>query len=188
MKQALLVLTVIVFAATPLHGEAVWPGREWARATPEERGMSPQRLEEAAAYAQRFGGGSGCVIRGGFLVKEWGDARALADIKSCTKGAVGATVLGLAVDDGLLKLDDIAATHYPRMGRERPENVATGWLGEVRVRHLATMTAGFDDGRPPKLVYRPGTKGVYSNDTANMLAELLTLKFDGDLEPVSGGG
>src|SRR5678810_1310809 len=70
------------------------------------------------------------------------------------------------------------------MGRERPENVATGWLGEVRVRHLATMTAGFDDGRPPKLVYRPGTKGIYSNDTSNMLAELLTLKFGEDLSTV----
>ena len=43
------------------------------------------------------------------------------------------------------------------------------------------MTAGFDDGRPPKLVYRPGTRGIYSNDTANMLAELLTLQFDEDL-------
>jgi CubicO group peptidase (beta-lactamase class C family) len=117
-------------------------------------------------------------------VKEWGDPTALADIKSCTKGSVGTTVLGLAVDDSLLKLDDLAESHYPRMGREKPENVAAGWLGEVSVRHLATMTAGFDDGRPPKLVYRPGTKGIYSNDTANMLAELLTLKFGEDLSPV----
>ena len=43
------------------------------------------------------------------------------------------------------------------------------------------MTAGFDDSRPAKLVYRPGTGGIYSNDTANMLADLLTLKFGEDL-------
>ena len=43
------------------------------------------------------------------------------------------------------------------------------------------MTAGFDDGRPPKLVYQPGTDGFYSNDCSNMLAELLTLRFGEDL-------
>ena len=46
------------------------------------------------------------------------------------------------------------------------------------------MTAGFDDGRPPKLTYRPGTSGFYSNDGANMLAELLTLRSQEDLSAV----
>src|SRR5262249_52544566 len=50
--------------------------------------------------------------------------------------------------------------------------------------HPAPRTAGFDDGRPPKLVYRPGTSGIYSNDTSNMLAELLTLRFGEDLNTV----
>ena len=46
------------------------------------------------------------------------------------------------------------------------------------------MTAGFDDGRPPRLFYRPGTDGYYSNDGSNMLAELLTMRFGEDLEAV----
>lgn len=163
---------------------AVWPDREWPTASPESQGMSSAALDEAAAYAQKYGGGSGCVIRHGYLVKEWGDPKNLADIKSATKGSVGATLLGLALDDGLVKLDDLAQKHYPEIGSELPENVATGWLGEITVRHLATMTAGFDDGRPPRLNYRPGTSGFYSNDTANMLAELLTLKFNEDLATV----
>jgi len=161
--------------------EWVWPGREWAIASPESQGMSSEGLEEVAAYAQRYGGGSGCVIRHGYLVKEWGSPTELADIKSATKGSVGTTILGLAVDAGLVGLEDLAQRHYPAIGGERPENLSTGWLGEIRIRHLATMTAGFDDGRPPKLVYRPGSSGIYSNDTANMLAELLTLKFGEDL-------
>src|SRR5262249_2365104 len=37
---------------------------------------------------------------------------------------------------------------------------------------------------PPLLVYKPGAKGIYSNDTSNMLAELLTLKFKEDLRAV----
>jgi CubicO group peptidase (beta-lactamase class C family) len=164
-------------------GRIVWPGEDWQTAAPESRGLSGAALDVAAAHAQKYGGGSGCVIRGGYLVKEWGDPKKLADIKSATKGAVGTTVLGLAVDGGLVGLEDLAVKHYPLIGapglgapRDR--------LAEITIRHLATMTAGFDDGRPPKLVYRPGTDGFYSNDCANMLAELLTLRFGEDLAVV----
>src|SRR5262245_66123065 len=50
----------------------VWPDKEWATETPASQGLSTAGLEEAAAYADRHGGGSGCVIRHGYLVKEWG--------------------------------------------------------------------------------------------------------------------
>jgi CubicO group peptidase (beta-lactamase class C family) len=161
----------------------VWPGKEWAASTPESQGMSGAALDQAGDYSQRHGGASGCVIRRGYLVKEWGSPSALADIKSATKGSVGATVLGLAIDAGLVRLDDKARLHSPQLGGDRPEN-RTDWLGEITLRQMATMTAGFDDSRPAKLVNRPGTSGTYSNDTANMLADLLTLKFGEDLESV----
>jgi CubicO group peptidase (beta-lactamase class C family) len=177
------VVLAIILAAPQTAGAAAWPGKEWATATPESRGMSAAALDEAAAYSQRYGGASGCVIRHGYLVKEWGPTTALADIKSATKGAFGATALGLAVDEGLVGLDDRARTHSPGLGGDRPQN-RPDWLGEVTIRQLATMTAGFDDSRPAKLVNRPGTAGIYSNDTANMLADLLTRKFGEDLESV----
>jgi CubicO group peptidase (beta-lactamase class C family) len=162
---------------------AVWPGRDWEKATPVSRGMSPTALDAAAAYAEKAGGGSGCIIRHGYLVKEWGDPGKRVDIKSATKGTLGATLLGLAVDAGLVGLDDMATKHNPQLGIEVPANPRDR-LGQIRVRHLATMTAGFDDGRPPKLTYRPGTSGIYSNDGANMLAELLTLRLREDLSAV----
>jgi CubicO group peptidase (beta-lactamase class C family) len=168
----------------PTADESVWPDREWPTATPESEGLSADGLDALAAYARRYGGGSGCVVRHGRLVKEWGDPTARADVKSATKGAVGTTLLGLAVDAGLVRLDDIARKHYPALGAERKENAAKGWLARITVRQLATMTAGFDDGRPPRLVYEPGTRGMYSNDTSNMLAELLTIKFGEDLRAV----
>jgi CubicO group peptidase (beta-lactamase class C family) len=161
----------------------VWPGQQWETATPESQGLSGATLDVAAAYAEKHGGGSGCVIRHGYLVKEWGDSTKLADIKSATKGVAGTTLLGLAVDAGLAQLDDRAAKHYPTIGAERPAN-RRDWLAEITIRHLATMTAGFDDERPPKLVYRPGTGGYYSNDSSNMLAELLTIRFNEDLAAV----
>src|SRR5580698_9815958 len=83
-------------AADPVR-KTVWPGRQWETATPESRGLSGAGLDAAAAYAEKAGGGSGCVIRHGYLVKEWGDPTKLADIKSATKGVTGSTLLGLAV-------------------------------------------------------------------------------------------
>jgi len=164
--------------------QIVWPERNWATAPPESQGMDSQALAAAADYAQKYGGGSGCVLRHGLLVAEWGSPNYKADIKSCTKGAIGTSILGLAVNDGLVALDDRARVHYPRLGEELEENRTSGWLDEITVRHLATMTAGFDDGRPPRLIYRPGLDGFYSNDTSNMLAELLTLRYGQDLREV----
>ena len=96
---------------------------------------------------------------------------------------MGTTLLGLAVDAGLVTLDDPAVKHYPALGGKGLDHAGER-LGEISIRHLATMTAGFDDGRPPKLVYRPGTDGFYSNDCSNMLAELITLRFREDLAAV----
>lgn len=183
LTAAFLVLCCLV-RCPAIHAHAVWPGKEWATASPESQGLSDAKLAAAADYAMNAGGGSGCVIRGGYLVKEWGDPQKKADIKSCTKGSLGATALGLALDRNLVQWDDQANTHYPALGTGVKANAENGWLNEVTVRQLATMTAGFDDGRPPRLTYRPGTSGIYSNDTANMLAELLTLKFNEDLYPL----
>src|SRR5262245_4449782 len=176
-------IVIALVSAGPAAAVDVWPETDWEAATPASQGMSAAELDEAAAYAEKHGGGSGCVIRHGYLVWEWGSPTTRWDIKSATKGSLGTTCLGLAVDAGMVKLDDLAQKHNPAIGTEKAENSAD-WLKEISVRHLATMTAGFDDGRPPKLVYRPGTKGIYSNDTSNMLAELLTRRFGEDLSAV----
>lgn len=184
MRHAATRLAILLSLLAPATARgAVWPGRDWERATPESQGLSGAALDAAATYAEKAGGGSGCIIRHGYLVKEWGDPSKKADIKSATKGSLGATLLGLAVDAGLVGLDDLATKHYPKIGTEVPAN-SRAWLDEITIRHLATMTAGFDDGRPPRLTYRPGTSGIYSNDGANMLAELLTLRFREDLSAV----
>ncbi len=177
-----LVFLCLIWSQT-VYANTIWPGKEWAKASPESQGLSNAKLDAAANYALKAGGGSGCVIRGGYLVKEWGNPQKQADIKSCTKGSLGATILGLALDQNLVDWNDQANKHYASLGTGVKANTQSGWLNEITVRQLATMTAGFDDGRPPKLTYRPGTSGIYSNDTANMLAELLTIKFNEDLYP-----
>ena len=141
---------------------------------PREPGDVGRRARRGGGLRQEHGGGSGCVIRHGYLVKEWGDPKARADIKSATKGSVGATAARPGRRRGAGRARRPGAEALPGARHREARRTAADWLGEITVRHLATMTAGFDDGRPPRLVYRPGTGGIYSNDTANMLAELLT--------------
>src|SRR5262245_47945420 len=103
-----VVLSPVIWAGRPsvAHGleptgiaaPGVWPGRDWEIASPASQGLSSAALDAATRYAEEHGGGSGCIIRHGYLVKEWGDPTKLADIKSATKASVGATLLGLAVD------------------------------------------------------------------------------------------
>ncbi len=183
MTRALTSIVALLLIVPLPAAAGVWPGKDWEQASPGSQGLSAKALDAAAAYAEKHGGGSGCIIRHGYLVKEWGSLTTKADIKSATKGSVGTTMLGLAVDAGLVKLDDLAQKHYPQIGVEQADN-RKEWLAEITIRHLATMTAGFDDGRPPKLLHRPGAKGIYSNDTSNMLAELLTLRFNEDLSTI----
>ena len=133
-----LAVVLVLGIAAPV--QAQFPGKDWPTGTPESQGLTSAAIEAAVAFAEKHGGGSGCVIRHGVLVREWGDPKLLADIKSATKGSVGITVLGLAVDAGLIKLDDLATKYDPDLGTEKRENVAKGWLKDVTVRHLATMT------------------------------------------------
>ncbi|HIQ59229.1 MAG TPA: serine hydrolase [Candidatus Merdivicinus intestinavium] len=53
-----------------------------------------------------------------------------------------ATAVGLAVSEGLVDLDDRLADYFPEKLPENPDPA----LGEIRLRHLLTMSSGF--GRP----------------------------------------
>ncbi len=50
----------------------VWPGAGWDLATPESQGLSDSGLDAVKDHATAHGGGSGCIIRHGYIVKEWG--------------------------------------------------------------------------------------------------------------------
>jgi hypothetical protein len=126
-----------------------WPNSDWPRATPAEVGLDEAKLTQARDYALT-GGGSGCIIRHGNLVLAWGDPKQLYDLKSTTK-SFGATVLGLAVMDGTVQLDDPAIEFCPDLGVPPDTNAPTGWLDKITLRMLATQTAGFDPFTPEKL-------------------------------------
>ena len=74
-------------------------------------------------------------------------------------------------------------TIIQRWGTKPNSNIATGWLDDITIRHLATQTAGFEKpGGYAKLLFRPGTKWFYSDAGPNWLAECVTLSYKRDVE------
>lgn len=101
------------------------------------------------------------------------------------------TALGVlfAVQEGLLTLDDKVVSFFPRLA---PQRVPSFW-DQVKVRHLLTMTLGFDTDQTSKVVGErdwvkallalpldraPGTKFVY-NSMASYLASAVVQQVSG---------
>ena len=81
------------------------------------------------------------VYRDGELVDahRWA-ADVPVDIYSHTKGFTSSAI-GIAISEGLLSLEDRLVAHFPEYLPERPDTR----LEEIRLRHLLTMSSGFDE-------------------------------------------
>lgn len=140
-----------------------------------EFGLNEAKLDQARDHALRLGGGSGVVLHHEKVVYRWGDQTALYDLKSTTK-SIGATLLGLAIADRKLALQDPVAKLCPDSGVPDPK---------ITFFHLATHTAGFDKpGGFQPLLFTPGTKWAYSDSGPNYLADCLTHLYQRDLAEV----
>jgi CubicO group peptidase (beta-lactamase class C family) len=114
----------------------------------------------------------------------WGSATQRYDVKSTTK-SIGGSVLGLALFDGAVAMDDLAQTHLPGLGIPPDSNAATGWLDDITLLDLATHTAGFDKaGGYTALLFAPGAQWSYTDGGANWLADVLTSVYATDLRTV----
>lgn len=147
---------------------------------PMAASLDEVKLIQARDYALS-GSGAGCIFYRGRQVLAWGDQKQHWDLKSTTK-SIGVTVLGLALMDGKVNLDDPAKKFFPSFGVPPEENRRTGWLDKITLRMLAMQTAGFEKpGGFGKLLFEPGTKWHYSDGGPNWLADYLTLVYRRDL-------
>ncbi|MEN9508690.1 MAG: hypothetical protein RLZZ621_1253 [Gemmatimonadota bacterium] len=138
----------------------------WERRAPSAMGLDSAKLAEAIAFAKSKesrssrdlelnhystfgreplgdpigplparGGATGVILRGGYVVATWGDPDAEETTNSVTKSFVS-TVVGLAVDDGLIKsVHDTVAHAMPPIVRARPNGTgyARDWPGDDRL-------------------------------------------------------
>jgi CubicO group peptidase (beta-lactamase class C family) len=148
------------------------------RSAPAVAGMNVAKLEQAGHYAA----GSGCVVRGGKIVFNWGDIDKHYELKSTTK-SIGVTALGLAIKDGRVGLREQANKYYSSLGIPPDANNVAGWLDKISLLNLATHTAGFDKkGGYGPLLFEPATAWAYSDGGPNWLADCLTVIYGQDLK------
>jgi CubicO group peptidase (beta-lactamase class C family) len=127
------------------------------------------------------GGPAGLVVRGGYIVAEWGDTRRADVTYSVTKSFLATTTL-LALQDGVIRsVDDLVADYVPDGTFSSPHNAPITW------RHLLTQTSEWEGelfGKPDVADRRlgrdrelraPGTLWEY-NDVRVNLAGLATMR------------
>lgn len=157
-----------------------WPERQWQTSSPSEMGLDAAKLAQARDYALTAQG-AGHVIYRGRLVMSWGDPAQRYDLKSTSK-SIGVTLVGIALKDGKIRLEDRAQKYHPSFGIPPATNAQTGWLEKITLRMLADQTAGFEKpGGYQPLLFEPGTRWHYSDGGPNWLAECLTLIYKRDL-------
>ena len=137
----------------------VFPGTSWQTRTPEEVGLKSSQL---ADFALRVGG-SGTVVRDGYLVYAWGDQAKSYDWYSASK-PVMSTLLFMGINEGRVpsvdtKIKDIAGFPYALQGEDQ----------NITFRHLADMTSGYalDDA--------PGATFSYNDFAIDLYAKTLDL-------------
>ncbi len=182
VRIAVLFLLTLILTGAQLRG-ADFPEKGWPTATPSELGLDTTKLQRARDYALTAEG-SGQIIYKGKLVMRWGDPAQRYDLKSTSK-SIGGTLLGIALKDRRVQLDDFAVKYHPTFGVPPETNWQTGWLDKITLRMLANQTAGFEKpGGYQPLLFAPGTKWHYSDGGPNWLAECLTLIYERDLNDV----
>jgi len=153
-----LILMIVVLVASGARGEEVWPGQKWEVREPTGMGMKKEKLEAMAALA----GGRGCVVKGGYMVFEWGDQSKSADVASAMKPLI-TTLMLMAVEEGkIARVDEKLSRFEPRL---------VGKNDGITWRHLASQMSGYG------LVEQPGEAYSY-NDFA------LALYYDTLMEKV----
>jgi CubicO group peptidase (beta-lactamase class C family) len=166
----------------------------WDTATPEQVGLDPTALDRLVADAAAAGSSCLAVARHGRLVGDWTfapyDAGARRPIWSITK-SITALLVGLAVDDGLLALDQPVAELLPEWRGTPAETVTVRNLlandsGRAvdPVDDVGRMFAVADQttdsvGLPQ--VAAPGTVWAYNNPAVQVLEAVLRATVGDDV-------
>ena len=122
-----------------------WPTDGWKTATPESQGLDSGKLAEGilAIREQKIMVHNLMIIRHGYMVLNATfypyDGQTVHDIASDTK-SVMTTLIGIAVDQGKLRMDDKAVSFFP--GRTFANMDAR--KSSITVGQLASMSSGLD--------------------------------------------
>jgi CubicO group peptidase (beta-lactamase class C family) len=134
------------------------PNVHWETCTPEEVGLSTDRLEKLRASLIAQGTESLLIARNGCIAFEWyaknfGPSY-LVPLAGAAKGTVGSVILLTALSDDKIGLDDRIAEYVPAW-KDDPQK------SKITVRQLASYSSGIDDVELSFTVKHSGWKEEY---------------------------
>ena len=166
--------------------DIIFPGKNWEQSSPESENVDSEKLELAVNWLEQnvpFDGVKRLIIvRNGRVILQGPEVDQLQRVWSVTK-AFTSTAHGLLDDDGKCSLDTRAKDYAVAFNEYYPD---------VTLRHLATMTSGYDgvggtyncdpEGRcdenalvdPLPPFFEPGTKFLYWDEAAQQYGFVLT--------------
>ena len=159
MKTNLYFL-IILLAILSCKGnpEITFPGEEWEVSSPERQGVDSEKMNAALEYlaskSKHNKNKEVLIVRNGYQIFAGENIDSTHNIWSCSKTFTSA-VLGLLVDDGLVSLNDKAASYEPLLKEFYPD---------VTFRHFTTMTSGYSakgDSRWETVDYADWSRTVY---------------------------
>ncbi|MGE5605086.1 MAG: serine hydrolase domain-containing protein [Bacteroidota bacterium] len=191
----ILVNLIIPFNESKNAASDYWPADDWRTSTPEKQGIDSGKLRRMLEYIKenQIDIHSILIIRNGYLVLESYmapyDKDTIHNLKSVSKSFLSA-VAGIALREKLLTgLDQKVADLLP----EYFESIADPRKKAITLRHLLTMTAGFNwaentpisDGLwrsqnwvkyalEMPLSDNPGEKFVYNTALTHLMSAILT--------------
>ena len=165
-------------------------------ATPESVGIPSRAVEKFLAQCLSSGMRGFMLWRRGKTVLTASpyphEAEDKRHVYSVSKSFTG-TAVGLAVEEGKVRLDDFAVSYFPQLF---PAG-ATGRLSRMTIRHLLTMTTGHAEDTLFRLMenrdaperaffeapipYEPGARFVYDSGASYMLSAILHAATGEDL-------
>lgn len=147
---ALAILALLIYFLIPnLFGAepATFPGQFWRANTPEEQGLDSDKLADGLLAMQSQGtkiDGLLVIRRGALILEAYFypfQAGHLHDLASVTKSFT-TTLVGIAIDQGKLKLDDKLLSFFP----DRKIANRDARKEAITIEHLVSMRNGFESG------------------------------------------
>jgi len=149
--------------------QSAFPGAEWTHVKPAKLGFSPEKLEQALAYAENAGSTSGMIVEHGLVLAEWGDVARRSNLHSARKSLMSA-LIGIAVERGQMHLDQTMA----QLGIDDNAPSLTPTEKRATVRMLLEARSGvyhptvyetpeMEASKPPRYSHPPGEFWYYNN-------------------------